>query len=124
MLLFLSMIWYRTHVIGGLGGKLWLSNAVIAESFARIFYRNAFTLGLPSLEISKIKNKIVQRDELKVDIGNFGVEKLRTQYFSVNQVPEFMREVLFEGGLVEYYKKNKQFPWSYLGMSRKKVNIE
>ena len=38
--------------------------AVIAESFARIFYRNAFTIGLPALEISEIKREISQGDEL------------------------------------------------------------
>jgi len=60
-----------------------------------------------------------------VDIGNFGVENLRThEYFLAKSVPEFMRKVLFEGELVEYYKKNKQFPWSNLGMSRKRVSIE
>ena len=86
--------------------------AVIAESFARIFYRNAFTIGLPSLEIPKIKDKIVQGDELKIDIGNLSVENLRTrEYFRAKPVPEFMRKMLLEGGLVEYYKKNKQFPW-------------
>src|ERR671919_1677725 len=86
--------------------------AVIAESFARIFYRNAFTIGLPALEIPNIKDRIVQGDELKVDVANFGVENLRThEYFPAKPVPEFMRRVLLEGGLVEYYKKNKQFPW-------------
>ncbi len=86
--------------------------AVIAESFARIFYRNAFTIGLPALEIPNIKDRVVQGDELKVDIVNFEVENLRThEYFPAKQVPEFMRKVLLEGGLVEYYKKNKQFPW-------------
>jgi 3-isopropylmalate/(R)-2-methylmalate dehydratase small subunit len=89
--------------------------AVIAESFARIFYRNAFTIGLPALEIPNIKDRIVQGDELKVDVANFGVENLRThEYFPANPVPEFMRRVLLEGGLVEYYKKNKQFPWDRL----------
>ena len=96
--------------------------AVIAESFARIFYRNAFTIGLPALEIPKIKDKVVQGDELKVDIGNFGVENLRTrEYFPAKPVPEFMRKMLLEGGLVEYYKKNKQFPWNNLELSRKEV---
>src|ERR687886_846501 len=86
--------------------------AVIAESFARIFYRNAFTIGLPALEIPKIKDRIVQGDELKVDIASFSVENMRThEYFSAKPLPEFMRKVLLEGGLVEYYKKNKQFPW-------------
>jgi 3-isopropylmalate/(R)-2-methylmalate dehydratase small subunit len=86
--------------------------AVIAESFARIFYRNAFTIGLPALEIPGIKDKVIQGDELRVDVGNFIVENLRTrQYVSAKPVPEFMHKLLLEGGLVEYYKKNKQFPW-------------
>jgi 3-isopropylmalate/(R)-2-methylmalate dehydratase small subunit len=86
--------------------------AVIAESFARIFYRNAFTIGLPALEIPGIKDKVIQGDELRVDVGNFIVENLRTgQYISAKPVPEFMHKLLLEGGLVEYYKKNKQFPW-------------
>src|SRR5919205_1130510 len=76
--------------------------AVIAESFARIFYRNAFTIGLPALEIPNIKDRVVQGDELKVEIVNFSVEDLRTrEYFSAKPVPDFMRKVLLEGGLVE-----------------------
>lgn len=86
--------------------------AVIAESFARIFYRNAFTIGLPALEVPGIKAKVVQGDELRADIGKFTVENVRTrEYFSAKPVPEFMHKLLLEGGLVEYYKKNKQFPW-------------
>ncbi|MDQ3807627.1 MAG: 3-isopropylmalate dehydratase small subunit [Thermoproteota archaeon] len=89
--------------------------AVIAESFARIFYRNSFTIGLPALEIPNIKDRIVQGDELKVDIVNFEVENLRTnEHFPAKPVPDFMRKVLLEGGLVEYYKKNKKFPWDML----------
>jgi 3-isopropylmalate/(R)-2-methylmalate dehydratase small subunit len=85
---------------------------VIAESFARIFYRNAFTIGLPALEISEIKGNVVQGDELKVDIGNFTVENIRTKrIFRARQVPEFMQQMLLEGGLVEYYKRNKRLPW-------------
>jgi 3-isopropylmalate/(R)-2-methylmalate dehydratase small subunit len=85
---------------------------VIAESFARIFYRNAFTIGLPALEISEIKGKVVQGDELKVDIGNFTVENIRTKgIFHARKVPEFMQQMLLEGGLVEYYRRNKRFPW-------------
>ena len=85
---------------------------VIAESFARIFYRNAFTIGLPALEISEIKGNVVQGDELKVDIGNFTAENIRTKrIFHARKVPEFMQQMLLEGGLVEYYKRNKRLPW-------------
>jgi 3-isopropylmalate/(R)-2-methylmalate dehydratase small subunit len=87
-------------------------SAVIAESFARIFYRNAFTIGLPILEIPRIKGKVNPQDDLKIDIANFVVENVRTnEIFYARQVPEFMRQMLLEGGLVEYYKKYKHFPW-------------
>jgi 3-isopropylmalate/(R)-2-methylmalate dehydratase small subunit len=87
-------------------------SAVIAESFARIFYRNAFTIGLPALEISEIKGKISQGDELIVDVGQFTLKDVRTEeIFHAKQVPEFMRQMLLNGGLIEYYKKNKRFPW-------------
>ena len=87
-------------------------SAVMAESFARIFYRNAFTIGLPALEIPEIKGKVKQGDELKIDIINFNAENIRTnEIFHAREVPKFMRQMLLEGGLVEYYKKYKQFPW-------------
>jgi 3-isopropylmalate/(R)-2-methylmalate dehydratase small subunit len=87
-------------------------SAVVAESFARIFYRNAFTIGLPALEVPEIKGKIEQNDELKVDITNYTVENIRTkETFHARKVPEFMQQMLLNGGLVEYYKKYKQFPW-------------
>jgi len=87
-------------------------SAVIAESFARIFYRNAFTIGLPALEIPEIKGKVDHQDELNIDIAKYAVENIRTkETFHARKVPEFMRQMLLEGGLVEYYKKYKQFPW-------------
>jgi 3-isopropylmalate/(R)-2-methylmalate dehydratase small subunit len=87
-------------------------SAVIAESFARIFYRNAYTIGLPALEIPEIKRKVNQGDELEIDMTTFTVENIRTrETFQAKQIPEFMHEMLLEGGLVEYYKKYKQFPW-------------
>jgi 3-isopropylmalate/(R)-2-methylmalate dehydratase small subunit len=90
-------------------------SAVIAESFARIFYRNAFTIGLPALEIPEIKGRVNQGDELKIDVTTFTAENIRTgENFQAKQVAEFLREMLLEGGLVEYYKKYKQFPWTQL----------
>jgi 3-isopropylmalate/(R)-2-methylmalate dehydratase small subunit len=67
---------------------------------------------LPALEIPEIKGKINQGDELKVDITKFVVENTRTnEIFRGREVPQFLRQMLLEGGLVEYYKKYKQFPW-------------
>jgi 3-isopropylmalate/(R)-2-methylmalate dehydratase small subunit len=87
-------------------------SAVIAESFARIFYRNAFTIGLPALEIPEIKGKVDPQDKLEINIFEFTVKNDRTsESFQAKKVPAFMQQMLLEGGLVEYYKKYKQFPW-------------
>jgi 3-isopropylmalate/(R)-2-methylmalate dehydratase small subunit len=87
-------------------------SAVIAESFARIFYRNAFTIGLPALEIPEIKGKVDPQDKLEINIFEFTAKNDRTsESFQAKKVPAFMQQMLLEGGLVEYYKKYKQFPW-------------
>jgi 3-isopropylmalate dehydratase small subunit len=83
-------------------------SAVIAQSFARIFYRNSFTIVLPALEIPEIKGKVDQGDELSIEISEFTVQNLRTkETFQAQVVPKFMRDILMEGGLVEYYKRHK-----------------
>jgi len=88
--------------------------AVIAESFARIFYRNCFAIGLPALEVPGITNKVKQFDEIEVDLTAWSV---KTPDGSVNpalKVPEFLRGLMREGGLVEYYKHHHSFPWETL----------
>jgi 3-isopropylmalate/(R)-2-methylmalate dehydratase small subunit len=88
-------------------------SAIVAESFARIFYRNAFTIGLPALEISGIKGQIVQGDQILIDLGEFSVTNARLGHvFQAKAVPDFMRKMLLDGGLVEYFKKNQRFPWT------------
>jgi 3-isopropylmalate dehydratase small subunit len=87
-------------------------SAIVAESFARIFYRNAYTIGLPALEIPELRGRINQGDELKIDITKLVAENTRTnETFRAKEVPQFLRQMLLDGGLVEYYKKYKQFPW-------------
>jgi 3-isopropylmalate/(R)-2-methylmalate dehydratase small subunit len=88
-------------------------SAIVAESFARIFYRNAFTIGLPALEIPEIKDRIVQGDPLIINLAEFTVTNTRLgDIFQARSVPDFMRKMLLDGGLVEYFKKNQSFPWS------------
>ena len=89
--------------------------AVVAESFARIFYRNSFAIGLPALEVPGITKEIGQFDEVEINLADWTVKKLKDgQIFPAVDVLGFLRELLMEGGLVEYYKAHKSFPWENL----------
>jgi len=81
--------------------------AVIAEGYARIFYRNATNLGLPALECPNVSKEIKTGDtvEVALDEGTIIVNGTKTLNFV--PVPEFMMEILAAGGLREYIKKNK-----------------
>jgi 3-isopropylmalate/(R)-2-methylmalate dehydratase small subunit len=88
-------------------------SAIVAESFARIFYRNAFSIGLPALEVQGIKDQTVQGDVLVINLGQFTVTNTRLgNNFQAKSVPDFMKKMLLDGGLVEYFKKNQKFPWT------------
>ena len=88
-------------------------SAIVAESFARIFYRNAFSIGLPALEVQGIKDQTVQGDVLVINLGQFTVTNTRLGNISqAKSVPDFMKKMLLDGGLVEYFKKNQKFPWT------------
>ncbi|HUS77773.1 MAG TPA: 3-isopropylmalate dehydratase small subunit [Patescibacteria group bacterium] len=83
--------------------------AVVAESFARIFYRNAINLGLPALECPGIADAVSEGDELEIDLTGGKVVNVTTgKELEFMPLPEFMVEVLTEGGLVPYLKKNME----------------
>jgi 3-isopropylmalate/(R)-2-methylmalate dehydratase small subunit len=81
-------------------------SCVIASSFARIFYRNAFNVGLPILECPEAVEDTKTGHRLRVDLEKGVVENLSTgNSFQAQPIPEFMREIISLGGLVEYAKK-------------------
>lgn len=82
-------------------------SAVIAEGFARIFYRNATNLGLPALECPNVSKEIKTGDTVEVDLVEGTIIVNGTKTLSFVPVPEFMMEILAAGGLREYIKKNK-----------------
>jgi 3-isopropylmalate dehydratase small subunit len=84
-------------------------SCVIAESFARIFYRNAFNMGLPILECPCIGGKIKEGDEIVVDLSKGIIENVSTgEIYHAEPLPPFMQELLEAGGLIPYVKKQIQ----------------
>ena len=83
-------------------------SAVLAKSFARIFYRNCFNLGLPAIEVDT--DKFAEGDELEVDLDN-GVIRDQTKNFELKiaPLPRTMQTLLADGGLVEHFKKHGGF---------------
>lgn len=80
-------------------------SAVLAKSFARIFFRNAINVGLPVLICDT--DKIAAGDELEVDLGA-GIVKNKTKNLELEftPLPSAMVQILNDGGLVEHYKKH------------------
>lgn len=81
---------------------------IIAESFARIFYRNGINVGLPLLEIGKDVEKIHAGDILKVDLSKGTIEDVTTgDTFQAPPLPGFIEEIAKAGGLINYVKEKK-----------------
>lgn len=79
---------------------------VVAHSFARIFYRNGFNMGLVLLEIGDDIEKFSDADDIEVDTTTGFIKNLTTgETVQAAAVPPFMQEILNAGGLVEYAKK-------------------
>jgi len=79
--------------------------AVIAPTFARIFYRNAFNMGLPIFELKEI-DEINEGDTVKIDMQSGEVINETTgKSYKFTPIPEFMQELVNSGGLIEYAKK-------------------
>ena len=82
-------------------------SAVVAESFARIFYRNSINIGLPLIEIKGISKHVSQGDEIEINMDKGILRDLTTgEEFEIKELPEFMVEILEEGGLIPYLKNH------------------
>ena len=78
--------------------------AVIAKSFARIFYRNSFNMGLLILECNET-DEINEGDELKIDVNQGTISNLtQNKTYKFQPIPPFMQELIKSGGLIEYAK--------------------
>jgi 3-isopropylmalate/(R)-2-methylmalate dehydratase small subunit len=82
-------------------------SAVVAESFARIYYRNSINIGLPALECPGIVEAVDDGDVLEVDVTGGTVKNVHTDAeLSFTPLPGFMVEILGEGGLVTYIRNH------------------
>lgn len=79
--------------------------AVIAESFARIFYRNSTNVGLTLIEAPGISQYVKEGDKIQIDMDT-GVIIAGENRIEFKKLPPFMMRILEEGGLINYLKKN------------------
>ena len=81
-------------------------SCVIASTFARIFYRNAINTALPILECDEAAKKIQSGDEVEVDFDTgLIVNKTKNETYQAEPFPEFIKEIINAGGLLNSLKK-------------------
>ena len=81
---------------------------VIADSFARIFYRNAINIGLPALECPGVSTHVVDGDQLSVDVERGEIRNLRTgETLTSEAIPPNLIQVLNDGGIIEHLRKKR-----------------
>ncbi len=82
------------------------AKCVLAESFARIFFRNAINIGLPVVESKNVVSEVSEGDELTLDLGTGEIRNLtKNTTFQAAQLPPFILEILSDGGLIENMRK-------------------
>ena len=83
-------------------------SAVIAESFARIFYRNATNVGVPLLEAPGISQVIEDGEEIMVDMEKGIIISESGNEYEFKKLPPLMLEILESGGLINYLKEKNE----------------
>jgi 3-isopropylmalate dehydratase small subunit len=85
------------------------ASAVVARSFARIFYRNAFNMGLPIFESPDAVDGIETGDRLAIDMERgILLNQTRGTEYRFAPIPPFMQELVASGGLLNYIAKRKK----------------
>lgn len=82
--------------------------AIIAKSFSRIFFRNAINQGLPIIESKQIVESIKEKDQLSINFNKGVIENTTINVdLRFKPLPNFLREIINDGGLVPSLKKSK-----------------
>ena len=80
--------------------------AVVAESFARIFYRNAINLGLPVIIAPGITQQVEHKDDIEIDLLTCIIKNMRTnEIIEAKKLPDFILKIVTNNGLIPYLKK-------------------
>jgi len=80
--------------------------AVVAESFARIFFRNAINLGVPLMVVPTIAGKVFPGDELEVNLAEGEVRNLtKNETYQGEQLADYVMEILAHGGIKPIFRK-------------------
>jgi 3-isopropylmalate/(R)-2-methylmalate dehydratase small subunit len=83
--------------------------AVIAASFARIFFRNSINMGLPVITSRQASGFVKDGDELEIDMEKGKIKDLtRGRTFEIKPYPEFIQEVIKSGGYINYTKEKME----------------
>jgi 3-isopropylmalate/(R)-2-methylmalate dehydratase small subunit len=83
--------------------------AIVAKSFARIFFRNAVNLGLPAIVCDQIQEHVRQGDRIEIDL--FAAQIFYPQNstsFSCSRLPDFLMDIMAAGGLIPYLAEKKR----------------
>ncbi|MBQ6773653.1 MAG: 3-isopropylmalate dehydratase small subunit [Synergistaceae bacterium] len=84
-------------------------SCVIAKSFARIFYRNAINIGLAILECPEAAEDIADNDEVSVNFDTGEItNKTKNKIYKAEPFPEFIKNMIADGGLMASLKKNQK----------------
>jgi 3-isopropylmalate dehydratase small subunit len=81
-------------------------SCVVAKSFARIFYRNAFNMGLPIFESKELADAIAEGKEITIDSSRGTITVAGSdQQFAISPIPPFMEQLIADGGLMKHIAK-------------------
>ncbi|MFN3550356.1 MAG: 3-isopropylmalate dehydratase small subunit [Endomicrobiia bacterium] len=80
---------------------------VVAESFARIFFRNAINIGLPLVELKDATKLFDFDDEIEIDLKSGKIKNItKSQEYKIQPFPEFLQKIISVGGLVEFVRQS------------------
>lgn len=95
---------YAPEALRKLGVK-----AIIAKSYARIFYRNLVNLGIMPFESAEVVDALQDGDEVELEFEQ-GILRRGAETFQLLPPPNFLLEAMKEGSILEYYRKYGRFP--------------